>query len=68
MFLFLKKINIKKKKAVKRTHRRLGIAHKLMEQTSRSMLECFNAQYVSLHVRVGNRAALNLYQNTLKFM
>uniref|UniRef100_A0A914C0P0 Uncharacterized protein n=1 Tax=Acrobeloides nanus TaxID=290746 RepID=A0A914C0P0_9BILA len=23
--------------------------------------------YVSLHVRVSNRAALNLYQNTLKF-
>ncbi len=39
----------------------------LMEQASRAMVENFNAQYVSLHVRVSNRAALHLYQNTLKF-
>jgi N-alpha-acetyltransferase 10/11 len=38
-----------------------------MEQASRAMVENFNAQYVSLHVRVSNRAALHLYQNTLKF-
>lgn len=31
------------------------------------MVETFNAKYVSLHVRVSNRAALNLYQHTLKF-
>jgi peptide alpha-N-acetyltransferase len=31
------------------------------------MIETFNAKYVSLHVRVSNRAALNLYQHTLKF-
>jgi peptide alpha-N-acetyltransferase len=31
------------------------------------MIECFNAKYVSLHVRKSNRAALNLYTNTLKF-
>ena len=31
------------------------------------MVDCFDAQYVSLHVRVSNRAALGLYQNTLKF-
>lgn len=53
--------------AVKRSHRRLGIAQKLMEQASRAMVENFNAQYVSLHVRVSNRAALHLYRNTLKF-
>ncbi|CAF1032931.1 unnamed protein product [Brachionus calyciflorus] len=53
--------------AVKRSYRRLGIAQKLMEQASRAMVENFNAQYVSLHVRVSNRAALHLYQNTLKF-
>ena len=53
--------------AVKRSHRRLGVAQKLMEQASRAMVENFNAQYVSLHVRVSNRAALHLYQNTLKF-
>nr|SVE82173.1 EOG090X0DSH [Daphnia magna] len=53
--------------AVKRSHRRLGLAQKLMDQASRSMIECFNAKYVSLHVRKSNRAALNLYTNTLKF-
>lgn len=52
---------------MKRSYRRLGIAQKLMEQASRAMVENFNAQYVSLHVRVSNRAALHLYQNTLKF-
>jgi len=31
------------------------------------MIESFNAKYVSLHVRKSNRAALNLYANTLKF-
>ncbi|KXJ12515.1 N-alpha-acetyltransferase 10 isoform X1 [Exaiptasia diaphana] len=53
--------------AVRRSHRRLGLAQKLMEQASRAMVECFNAQYVSLHVRKSNRAALNLYTVTLKF-
>lgn len=53
--------------AVKRTNRRLGLAQKLMDQTSRAMLECFSARYVSLHVRKSNRAALHLYENTLKF-
>lgn len=31
------------------------------------MADTFNAQYVSLHVRKSNRAALNLYKDTLKF-
>jgi peptide alpha-N-acetyltransferase len=31
------------------------------------MKECYNAQYVSLHVRKGNRAALALYSDTLGF-
>ena len=53
--------------AVKRSHRRLGLAQKLMDQASRAMVECFNAQYVSLHVRKSNRAALHLYTETLKF-
>lgn len=53
--------------AVKRSHRRLGLAQKLMDQASRAMVESFNAKYVSLHVRKSNRAALHLYQNTLKF-
>jgi len=53
--------------AVQRSHRRLGIAQKLMDQSSRAMIECFNARYVSLHVRKSNRAALNLYTMTLRF-
>ncbi|XP_049290850.1 N-alpha-acetyltransferase 10 [Anopheles funestus] len=53
--------------AVKRSYRRLGLAQKLMNQASKAMVECFNAQYVSLHVRKSNRAALNLYTNSLCF-
>jgi len=53
--------------AVKRTYRRLGMAQKLMDQTARAMIETYSARYVSLHVRVSNRAALNLYQGTLGF-
>jgi len=53
--------------AVKRSHRRLGLAQKLMDQTAASMVEAFNAKYVSLHVRKSNRAALNLYTQSLKF-
>ena len=53
--------------AVKRSHRRLGIAKKLMDQSSRAMVEAFGAKYVSLHVRVSNRAALHLYRDTLGF-
>ncbi|XP_023561133.1 N-alpha-acetyltransferase 10 isoform X3 [Octodon degus] len=44
--------------AVKRSHRRLGLAQKLMDQASRAMIENFNAN---------NRAALHLYSNTLNF-
>lgn len=53
--------------AVKRSHRRLGLARKLMDHASRAMVESFKAKYVSLHVRVSNRAALALYMQTLKF-
>ncbi|XP_076782050.1 N-alpha-acetyltransferase 11 [Arvicanthis niloticus] len=53
--------------AVKRSHRRLGLAQKLMDQASRAMIENFGAKYVSLHVRKSNRAALHLYSNTLNF-
>lgn len=31
-----------------------------MDQAARAMVENFGAKYVSLHVRVSNRAALNL--------
>ncbi|KAK4224427.1 acyl-CoA N-acyltransferase [Podospora fimiseda] len=53
--------------SVMRTHRRLGIAEKLMRQSQQAMVETFNAQYVSLHVRVSNQAAIHLYRNTLGF-
>jgi len=53
--------------AVMRSYRRLGLANKLMEQSQKSMVECFNARYVSLHVRRTNRAALSLYQDSLGF-
>ncbi|XP_017028581.1 N-alpha-acetyltransferase daf-31-like [Drosophila kikkawai] len=53
--------------AVKRSYRRLGLAQKLMDQVSQAMVECFNAQHVSLHVRKSNRAALSLYTNSLQF-
>lgn len=53
--------------SVMRTHRRLGLAEKLMRQSQRAMVETFGAQYVSLHVRLANIAALRLYRDTLGF-
>jgi peptide alpha-N-acetyltransferase len=63
--------------SVMRTYRRLGLAEKLMRQSrtphyffsnlERSMVENYDAQYVSLHVRKSNRAALSLYKDTLNF-
>ena len=50
-----------------RTHRRLGIAERLMRLSQRAMAEVFNASYVSLHVRMSNTAALRLYRDTLGF-
>ncbi|KAH6891448.1 acyl-CoA N-acyltransferase [Thelonectria olida] len=53
--------------SVMRTHRRLGIAEKLMRQSQLAMVETFGAKYVSLHVRVSNAAARHLYEDTLRF-
>ncbi|UNI20909.1 N-terminal amino-acid N(alpha)-acetyltransferase NatA [Purpureocillium takamizusanense] len=53
--------------SVMRTHRRLGIAEKLMRQSQLAMVETFQAKYVSLHVRVSNAAARHLYEDTLRF-
>lgn len=53
--------------SVMRTHRRLGIAEKLMRQSQLAMVETFGAHYVSLHVRVSNEAAIHLYRTTLGF-
>ncbi|KAL7004784.1 N-terminal acetyltransferase A complex catalytic subunit ard1 [Cystobasidiomycetes sp. EMM_F5] len=53
--------------SVLRTYRRLGIANKLMLQSQRAMKETFKAEFISLHVRKSNRAALGLYRDTLGF-
>lgn len=53
--------------SVMRTHRRLGIAERLMRLSQRAMAEVFDASYVSLHVRMSNVAALHLYRDTLGF-
>ena len=53
--------------AVLRTHRKLGLATKLMSAAQRAMEEVFEAEYVSLHVRKSNRAAFHLYTHTLGY-
>uniref|UniRef100_A0A060SZ51 ARAD1A17578p n=1 Tax=Blastobotrys adeninivorans TaxID=409370 RepID=A0A060SZ51_BLAAD len=53
--------------AVMRTYRRMGLAGKLMKQSLRGLRECYGAESVSLHVRKSNRAALQLYKETLQF-
>ena len=53
--------------SVMRTYRRMGLAEKLMSQALYSLCESFKAQYVSLHVRKSNRAALHLYRDSLSF-
>lgn len=53
--------------AVLRSYRKMGLATKLMTQAQQTMVEVFGAEYVSLHVRRSNRAALSLYRDTLKF-
>ncbi|CAI5477924.1 unnamed protein product [Closterium sp. Yama58-4] len=53
--------------AVARTHRKLGLATKLMTAAQHAMEEVFGAEYVSLHVRKSNRAAFHLYTETLGY-
>eukprot|EP00946_MAST-07B_sp_MAST-7B-sp1_P001506 g1506.t1 len=53
--------------AVVRTHRKRGIATKLMRATARAMQECFQAKFCSLHVRKSNAGAFHLYSNTLGY-
>ena len=52
--------------AVLRSHRKMGLAAKLMNAAQSAMEECFGAQYVSLHVRKSNRAAFSLYTTSLQ--
>jgi len=53
--------------AVLRSHRKMGIAAKLMTAAQEAMEETFKAEFVSLHVRKSNRAAFALYSSTLGF-
>ncbi|CAL4961457.1 unnamed protein product [Urochloa decumbens] len=53
--------------AVLRSHRKLGVATKLMSAAQAAMDQVFAAEYVSLHVRRSNRAAFNLYTSTLGY-
>eukprot|EP01025_Chloroclados_australasicus_P030313 TRINITY_DN3041_c0_g1_i1.p3 TRINITY_DN3041_c0_g1~~TRINITY_DN3041_c0_g1_i1.p3 ORF type:complete len:192 (-),score=10.47 TRINITY_DN3041_c0_g1_i1:432-935(-) len=53
--------------AVARTHRKLGLATTLMQATHQSMAEVYNADFVSLHVRVTNFGAIHLYTKTLGY-
>merc|ERR1712086_96964 len=53
--------------AVLRSHRKLGLATKLMRAAQASMVEAFEAKHVSLHVRKSNMAAYHLYSQTLGY-
>mmetsp|Transcript_13759 Transcript_13759/g.24693 ORF Transcript_13759/g.24693 Transcript_13759/m.24693 type:complete len:142 (-) Transcript_13759:697-1122(-) len=53
--------------AVLRSHRKLGIAKKLMLAAHCAMRDNFRAVYVSLHVRKSNAAAKHLYIDTLRY-
>ena len=53
--------------SVLRDYRKLGIATKLMRATHEQMKTIYGSCYVSLHVRVTNRAARSLYEDVLKY-
>ena len=53
--------------SVMRSHRRLGLAKKLMIQSQTAMRDIYGAKFVSLHVRHTNRTAIGLYRDTLGF-
>mmetsp|Transcript_18078 Transcript_18078/g.21962 ORF Transcript_18078/g.21962 Transcript_18078/m.21962 type:complete len:189 (+) Transcript_18078:115-681(+) len=53
--------------AVLRSHRKLGLATKLMKAAQRDMKTTFKAEYTSLHVRRSNYAAFKLYADTLGY-
>jgi len=53
--------------AVARSHRKLGIATRLMQASHLAMQDVFGAKYVSLHVRVTNKGAHHLYTKSLGY-
>uniref|UniRef100_A0A7S1UHA4 N-acetyltransferase domain-containing protein n=1 Tax=Phaeomonas parva TaxID=124430 RepID=A0A7S1UHA4_9STRA len=54
--------------AVRRTHRKIGLATNLMKNSQKCMEDVMSAEYVSLHVRESNRAAFHLYNETLGYI
>lgn len=53
--------------AVLRSHRKLGVATRVMKGALEEMDTQYKAHYCSLHVRRTNEAALHLYQESLGF-
>lgn len=53
--------------AVARSHRKLGIATRLMQASHIAMQDVFGAKFVSLHVRVTNKGAHHLYTKSLGY-
>ena len=53
--------------SVLRTHRKLGLATKLMRSAHHQMVNVFKATCCSLRVRVTNRSAITLYRDILGY-
>ena len=53
--------------SVLRTHRKMGIATKLMRASHHQMKYVYNCDSCSLRVRVTNRAAISLYNKVLGY-
>ena len=53
--------------SVLRTHRKFGLATKLLSASHERMVESFDAKHCELHVRKSNGAALHLYKDTLGY-
>ncbi|MCL7043016.1 hypothetical protein MKW94_002466 [Papaver nudicaule] len=48
-------------------HRKLGIAKKLMKAVQDALVQEYRPEYVCLHVRISNQAAINLYIEKLGY-
>ncbi|KIJ59985.1 hypothetical protein HYDPIDRAFT_117896 [Hydnomerulius pinastri MD-312] len=54
--------------SVLRTYRRLGLANRLMDMSREAMMRAsVQIEYIQLHVRRSNRAALSLYRDKLGY-
>ncbi|KAK4534566.1 hypothetical protein CDCA_CDCA02G0591 [Cyanidium caldarium] len=54
--------------AVLRSHRRLGLAQRLMQTAHHVMRQVYQVPFVSLHVRANNEAAKHLYMHTMGYV